>query len=87
MRTPTQKRLMQLVEFHEKQDKHFPKKLSLELGNEHSEMLERLVIATGQTKTAVVRQLIEHFISTLQGGFLICDDPSRLLHAVESSEL
>lgn len=87
MKTPTQKRLMNLIEFHDQQDKELPKKLSLELGVEHADMLERLSILTGQTKTAVVRLLLEEFIQNFKGGFLILDDPSRLLHAVELGEL
>jgi hypothetical protein len=85
-----EKRVKKLIEWHEKEDKPVHvRKLTLELGDAHSEALHRLCILEGMTKTALIRHLIALHVRAL-GDDLVMDEPVglyekfRLAEAVEN---
>jgi hypothetical protein len=70
-------RLKKLIDYHESDTGTSPKKLTLELGDMHTDALQRICILEGLTKTAMIRHLIIQHVQALGPGAVI-DDPALL---------
>ena len=79
-----EKRAARLLEFHLDEGRESPSKLSLELGEDHMDALERLCILLNTKKTATIRFLIDFYIQTQFPAGWVVDDPSRLLHHIQT---
>ena len=70
-------RVKKLIDYHQEEGRKNPKKLTLELGETHSDALQRLCILEGMTKTALIKHLIIRHVEELGDG-AVMDDPSQL---------
>ena len=70
-------RVKKLVEYHEAGEQHHPKKVTIELGDMHTDALQRLCILEGMTKTALIRHLIAVHVREL-GDEAVMGNPSQL---------
>ena len=70
-------RVKKLIDYHEQEEHKHPKKLTLELGESHTDALQRLCILEGMTKTALVKHLIALHVQQLGDG-VVMDNPSEL---------
>jgi hypothetical protein len=74
-------RIKELIQYHEGEEVEHPKKLTIELGNLHSDALHRLCILEGMTKTALIRHLIAQHVLQL-GGQAVMDSPADMYELV-----
>jgi hypothetical protein len=81
------KRIEKLIEYHELEDPKLTTRTSLELGEVHQDVLNRVSIILGMSKTAVIRMLLDYWIEETRGGFLVISDPNMLYSAVENGDL
>ena len=77
------KRLKKIVEHHDNPGE-LPRKLLVELGEDHTDALHRLALLMGTSKVSVLRALIDEHLEQMKGGILLVSNPSQLLHAVET---
>jgi hypothetical protein len=79
-----EKRAKRLLEFHLDESKNFPSKLSLELGLDHMDALERLCILLDSNKTATIRFLIDFYINDQFPPGLVVESPGQLLQHIQT---
>ena len=79
-----EQRIKELIQYHEGEDIRHPRKLTIELGDLHSDALNRLCILEGMTKTALIRHLIAQHVLEL-GGQAVMDSPDEMFDLVRAA--
>jgi ribosomal protein S15P/S13E len=79
-----EQRIKELIQYHEGEDVQHPRKLTIELGDLHSDALNRLCILEGMTKTALIRHLIAQHVLEL-GGQAVMDSPADMYNIIARS--
>jgi hypothetical protein len=81
------KRIERLIDYHQQAEEKLVSRTSLELGEVHSDLLIRVGIILGLSKTAVIRLLLDNWVQDQPGGWMVANDPSRLMEAVNNGDL